>query len=112
MYPAYVLGGAAHEHYRFNLKAGNGQVILTSEAYSSKEAAKHGIDSVRVNSALDERYDRCTAKDGRPYFVLKAANTQIIGQSQMYSSATAMEHGIESVKTNGPESPIIEETSD
>ncbi|PKQ38330.1 MAG: hypothetical protein CVT59_03660 [Actinobacteria bacterium HGW-Actinobacteria-1] len=112
MYPAYVLTGAANEHYRFNLKAGNGQVILTSEAYSSKEAAKHGIESVRVNSPLNERYERRTAKDGRPYFVLKAVNTQIIGQSQMYSSAGAMEHGIESVKANGPTSPIIDETAD
>ncbi len=112
MYPAYVLSGAAHEHYRFTLKAGNGQVILTSEAYSSKEAARHGIESVRLNSPIDERYDRRTAKDGRPYFVLKAVNTQIIGQSQMYSSATAMEHGIESVKANGPASPIVEDTAD
>jgi uncharacterized protein YegP (UPF0339 family) len=112
MYPAYVLSGAAHDHYRFNLKAGNGQTILTSEAYSSKEEAKHGIESVRVNSALDERYDRRTAKDGRPYFVLKAANTQIIGQSQMYSSPASMEHGIESVKTNGPGSPVVDETAD
>ncbi len=111
MYPAYVLSGAANANYRFNLKAGNGQVILTSEAYSSKEAAKHGIESVRVNSPLDERYDRREAKDGRPYFVLKAANTQIIGQSQMYSSASAMEHGIESVKANGPDSPVVDETA-
>ena len=110
MYPAYVLTGAAHEHFRFNLKAGNGLTILTSEAYSSKAAAKIGIESVRVNSALAERYDRREAKDGRPYFVLKAANTQIIGQSQMYSSTSAMEHGIASVQANGPDSPIIDET--
>jgi uncharacterized protein YegP (UPF0339 family) len=112
MYPAYVLAGAAHEHYRFNLKAGNGQTILTSEAYSSKEAAKHGIESVRTNSALDERYERREAKDGRPYFLLKAVNTQVIGQSQMYSSTSAMEHGIASVKANGPDSPIVDETVD
>lgn len=88
--------------FHFNLKANNGQVILTSQAYSSKAACENGIESVRKNSADDSHFERKVAKDGRPYFNLKAANAQIIGSSQMYSSEDAMENGIASVKTNAP----------
>lgn len=88
--------------FHFNLKASNGQVILTSQGYSSKAACENGIESVRNNSADDSKFERKEAKDGRPYFVLKAANAQIIGNSQMYSSEDAMENGIASVKNNAP----------
>ena len=47
---------------------------------------------------------------GDPYFVLKAANHEIIGKSEMYSSTSAMENGIESVKKNGPDSEVVDET--
>jgi hypothetical protein len=86
----------------FNLKAANGQILLKSEMYKTKSGAKNGIESIIKNSAIDERYDRRESKKGEPYFVLLAANKQIIGQSEMYSSAAAMENGIKSVKTNGP----------
>jgi len=88
--------------FHFNLLAGNGQVILTSEVYETKASAENGIESVRKNAADDNRYDRRESKAGQPYFALKAANGQIIGMSQMYSSLAAMENGIESVMTNGP----------
>ena len=88
--------------YHFSLKAGNGQVILSSQEYSSKAACDNGIESVRTNSADDSKFERLTAKDGSPYFVLKAANAQVIGNSQMYSSEDAMENGIASVKENAP----------
>lgn len=87
--------------YGFVLKAGNAEVILTSEQYVAKASAVNGIESVRANSTNDARYDRLTAKDGSFYFNLKAANRQIIGSSQMYSSDAARDKGIESVKTNG-----------
>lgn len=92
--------------FRFNLKASNGQVILSSEAYSTKKACENGIASVRTNSQEDGRYDRNTAKDGSPYFSLKALNGQIIGVSEMYSSSSAMENGIASVKSNAPDASI------
>lgn len=88
--------------FRFNLKAGNGQVILSSEAYTTKSACENGIDSVKTNSQDDNRYERKTAKDGSPYFNLKASNGQVIGSSEMYSSASAMENGVASVKSNAP----------
>ncbi|AMK10486.1 MAG: YegP family protein [Pseudodesulfovibrio sp.] len=94
--------------WMFNLLATNGQIILTSERYTTKDACTNGIASVQTNSPLDERYERRQSKAGEPYFVLKAANHQIIGVSEMYSSAQAMEKGIESVKANGPTTTIID----
>ncbi|MFX0558441.1 YegP family protein [Maribacter sp. CXY002] len=92
--------------FRFNLKASNGQVILSSEAYSTKAACNNGIASVRANSQDDGRYDRNTAKDGSPYFNLKASNGQVIGVSERYSSSSSMESGIASVKSNAPDASI------
>ncbi len=92
----------------FNLKAGNGQVILTSEQYNSKSACENGIESVRTNSQNDDRFERKTAKDGSPYFNLKASNGQVIGKSEMYSSTSAMENGIASVKKNAPDAGVEE----
>lgn len=102
----YELKKTASGQFMFNLKAGNGQVILTSEQYTTKSACENGIDSVRKNSPDDARYERKEAKDGSPYFVLKAGNGQVIGQSEMYSAASAMENGIASVKKNGPTAEI------
>lgn len=96
--------------FMFNLKAGNGQIILTSELYESKAAAGNGIESVKANAANDDRYDRRESKNGEPYFVLKAGNGQIIGKSEMYSSQAAMENGISSVKSNGPNAEIDDNT--
>lgn len=93
---------------RFNLKASNGQVILTSEAYDSMAAAKKGITSVKKNATNDKRFERKTAKDGSPYFVLKAANGEAIGKSEMYKTVKSMENGVASVGRNAPDAPIVE----
>lgn len=93
---------ASNSQYMFNLKAGNGQIILTSEMYSSKSGAENGVASVKTNAPLDERYERKTSNDGSHYFALRAANHQVIGTSQRYASAAAMEAGIASVKENAP----------
>jgi hypothetical protein len=92
--------------YVFVLKAGNGEVILRSEHYKSRNSAMKGILSVQNNSPLEERYDRKDAADGRSYFNLKAGNHQIIGTSQMYTTVVSRNAGIESVKNNG-QSPVI-----
>ncbi|PTT74082.1 YegP family protein, partial [Chryseobacterium sp. HMWF001] len=91
------------------LKAANGQVILSSEGYSSKAGCQNGIESVRKNSQDDSKFERLTAKDGRFYFNLKATNGQVIGSSQMYESDNGMEKGIESVKNNAPNASVEEE---
>ena len=92
--------------HSFVLKAGNGEVILRSEQYESKASAENGISSVQKNSPTPERYEAKDASDGRKYFVLKAANHQVIGTSQMYQSAASRDSGIESVKTNGPTTTV------
>lgn len=102
----YELKTSSDGQFMFNLKAGNGEVILTSERYTAKASALNGIESVKTNSPDDSRYERKTSKADDPYFVLKAANGEVIGKSEMYSSTSAMENGIQSVKTNGPNAPV------
>jgi len=101
-HPSFILKKSKNDQFMFNLTAKNGQVILTSEMYTTKSSCENGIASVKTNSPMDERYERKTSSNGKPYFVLKAANHQIIGNSEMYESNQSMENGIESVKTNGP----------
>jgi uncharacterized protein len=97
----YELSKNTKGQYRFVLKAGNGETILSSEQYESKSSALNGIESVRKNSGDDGRFDRKVASNGKPYFNLKAGNHQIIGTSEMYESEKARDNGIASVKTNG-----------
>ena len=97
--------------YSFNLKAGNGQVILTSQSYDGKDGAMNGIESVKKNAGDDGRFERKTSTDNKAFFTLTAANGQIIGKSEMYETTAAMENGIESVKTNGPTADIADTTA-
>jgi uncharacterized protein len=94
----------------FNLKAGNGQVLLTSESYKAKASATNGIESVRTNATDDARYDRRTSSNGKPYFVLTATNGQVIGRGQMYSSPDAMENGIRSIRENAPGATVDDQS--
>jgi uncharacterized protein YegP (UPF0339 family) len=104
----FIIRKNKSDQYRFNLKASNGQVILSSEAYTTIVACESGIASVRLNSQEDAKYDRKSTKDGSSYFNLKASNGQVIGTSEMYSNSSAMETGIASVKFNAPNAPIEE----
>ena len=88
---------------KFDLKAGNGQVILTSEVYTTKAACQNGIESVKKNAPDDARYERKDSTNGKPMFNLKATNGQVIGTSELYESVAARENGIESVKKNAPD---------
>lgn len=94
--------------YSFNLKASNGQVILSSESYDSRKGAEGGIASVKKNAGNDARFERKTAKDGSAFFVLKAANGEPIGKSEMYKTKRSMESGIVSVGKNAPDAPITD----
>lgn len=106
----YELNKHKNDQFGFVLKAGNGEVILTSEQYTTKASAQSGITSVQVNSLVDARYEKKRASNDSPYFNLKALNGQVIGTSQMYSSTTARDNGIESVKTNGPTTTVKDNT--
>lgn len=96
----FVMTKRENGEFQFNLKAGNGQTILSSQGYASKASCESGIASVRTNSLEDSKFERMMSANGKPYFNLKATNGQIIGTSQMYESQASMENGIASVKTN------------
>ena len=96
----FVLKESGKGKFRFALQAPNGQVILTSETYASRDGAVNGIKSVRQNAGKDKNFDVRTGKSGKQYFVLKASNGEVIGQSQMYSSARSVPKGMASVKAN------------
>ena len=87
--------------FMFVLKAGNAETILRSELYKAKSSVDNGIVSVQANCTDDARYERLESANGKFYFNLKAANHQVIGISQMYSTTHTRDKGIESVKTNG-----------
>ena len=109
---SFKISKQSNGEYYFNLLAGNGQVILTSESYGTKANCLNGIESVKINSRHEDRFETLTSKDGRPYFVLKAVNGKIIGNSQMYGSAESCKSGIESVMKNGPKAEIEKENED
>jgi uncharacterized protein YegP (UPF0339 family) len=104
----FVISKRTNDEFQFNLKAENGQVILTSQGYSTKASCENGIESVRTNSAAEENYDRNKSANNKDYFNLKAANHQIIGTSEMYESASGMETGIASVMKNASIATIEE----
>lgn len=106
---SYVLSKNDKGQYVFVLKAANGEIILNSETYESKAAAENGIASVQQNSVVDERYQRKTSSNGKPYFNLLAANHRIIGTSELYQSEASRETGIASVKANGSTTKVQED---
>ncbi len=106
----FELKKSSNGQFYFNLKAGNGEVILTGETYTTKAAAQNGIASVKANAPHDQHYERKTSSGGQPYFVLKATNGEPLGRSEMYSSSSAMENGIASVKQNAPGASVDDQT--
>jgi uncharacterized protein YegP (UPF0339 family) len=83
--------------FYFRLKAANGQVVLTSQGYASKASAMNGVESVQKHAKDDANFERKESTSGQPYFNLKASNGQVIGNSEMYSSKSAMENGVKAV---------------
>lgn len=96
------------DHFMFNLKASNGEIILTSQGYTSKSSCQNGIESVKANCVDKKMFIKETASDGSHYFNLTAANTQVIGTSQMYASTQGRDNGIDSVRENAPKAEVID----
>lgn len=109
---------------KFDLKATNGQVIGTSEVYSSKNACLKGIESVKTNAPIAkfedhtlESYEKVTNPKFEMYtdkadecrFRLKAKNGEVILSSEGYKTKASCLNGIESVRKNAPEAPVTEE---
>ncbi len=109
---------------KFDLKAGNGQVIATSEVYNSDAACKNGIESVKKNAPVaavenqtvegyatekNPKFEIYADKAGEFRFRLKATNGQVIAVSEGYTTLANCENGVESVKKNAPDAEIVEE---
>jgi uncharacterized protein YegP (UPF0339 family) len=107
----FVLKKTAKGKFVFNLKASNSVTILTSEGYADRSSALKGIESVRRNAGKDANFEVRAAKNGQPYFVLKAANKEVIGQSEMYASPRSMKKGIASVKANAAAATVEDLTA-
>ena len=108
---------------KFDLKAGNGEVIATSEVYTSKNACENGIESVRKNApvaAIEDQTIEGFATEKNPKFEvykdnkgeyrfrLKATNGQIIATGEGYVAKASCLNGVESVRRNAPEAPVDE----
>ncbi|AFD07015.1 YegP family protein [Solitalea canadensis] len=105
----FVIKKGKNDQFHFALKANNGQTILASEMYTTKAACENGIESVKKNSQDESKFDKKTSTNGKYYFNLKATNGQIIGNSEMYESASGRDNGIESVKINAPGAEVVVE---
>ena len=106
---------------KFDLKAGNGEVILSSEVYNSLASCRNGVASVQKNApiaALEDqtaegwkteknpKFEIYTDKAGEFRFRLKARNGQIIGVSEGYKKMASCANGIESVRKNAADSKV------
>ncbi|WP_284334896.1 YegP family protein [Comamonas sp. NoAH] len=107
----FALKKSKNGKFFFNLLATNGQAILASEMYEAKPSALNGIESVRKNGIVEARFEKLNAKDGSPYFTLKATNGQVIGQSEMYTTTAARDNGIASVMKNAAEAVLDDQTT-
>ena len=109
---------------KFDLKAGNGEVIATSQVYSSVPACRKGVASVQKNAAAagvenqtvegyaaekHPKFEVYTDKAGEFRFRLKASNGQVIAVSEGYKAMASCLNGIESVKKNAPDAPVVQE---
>ena len=116
----FIITTAKNGEYTFNLKAGNGEVVLTaSETYTSSSACENGINSVKKNalapiedqtreeSVSHPKYELYQDKAGEFRFRLKAANGQIIGKSEGYKAKASAKKGIASIGKNAPDAAII-----
>ena len=107
---------------KFDLKAGNGEVIATSEVYSSLDACKKGIESVKKNApaaAVENqtvegyatekhpKFEVYKDKAGEFRFRLKATNGQIIAVGEGYKALAGCMNGIESIKKNAPDAEVV-----
>ena len=106
---------------KFDLKAGNGEVIATSEVYSSEAACMNGIESVKKNAPVaavedqtvegyatekNPKFEVYQDKAGEYRFRLKATNGQVIATGEGYKAKASCLNGVESVKKNAPDAEV------
>ncbi len=92
--------------FYYHLRAtGNNEIILRGEQYKTKSACMNGTASVRTNSTYDSRYEKLYSANRQYYFNLKAANGEVIGTSENYTTIANRDHGIQLVKQQAPTAP-------
>lgn len=106
MIPHFELKRTENGRFLFNLKAGNGETILTSGLFDDKAAASKGIATVIASARNDSQFERKIATNKQPYFVLNAATGEFLAKSETYSSSSSMENGIKSVIKNASEATL------
>ena len=97
-----------NQQFYFNLVGENGEIVLSSEGYTTRSGCLTGIKSVGKNAITEANFQRKISPSGRYYFVLNAANGQVIGRSQMYASEVGRENGIFTVMQNSKSAGIEE----
>jgi uncharacterized protein YegP (UPF0339 family) len=96
--------------FRFRLKAGNGEVILSSEGYKAKASCMNGIESVKKNCSNPDCFEVKETGSGKFRFNLRSTNGQVIGTSQNYTTAAACDNGMNSVSRSAPDAKIDDQT--
>ena len=104
--PKFQIYSDTHDQYYFRLLNESGEIILQSEGYSAKFSCENGIRSVKTEAVNQARFENKTTPSGRPYFILKAANYEIIASSETYSNESNRDIGIASVMANAPIAPV------
>jgi len=97
--------------FRFRLKAGNGETILSSEGYKTKASCENGIASVQKNCTDANCFEKKTTDSGMFRFNLKSTNGQVIGTSQNYKTESGRDNGIESVGRSAPGAAVDDQTA-
>jgi len=92
-----IFEGQDGQHY-FRLRAANGEIVLASEGYVSKQGANTGVESVKAHAVIADNFEQRESADGQFYFVLKADNAEIIGTSETYVSKSNAARGAETVR--------------
>lgn len=118
----FVIKTTKSGDYVFNLKAGNGEVIATSQSYSTLDACKNGVESVNTNAPVaaiedqtvegfatekNPKFEIYNDKAGEFRFRMKAKNGQIIATGEGYKAKAGCKNGIESIRKNAPEADVI-----
>ena len=117
----FVIKDTSNGGFKFDLKAGNGEIIASSQIYKSEASCKAGIESVKVNALAPvedqtvenfevlkhPKYEVYTDKAGEFRFRLKAKNGEIIATSEGYKAKASAMNGIASIGKNAPEAKVV-----
>lgn len=102
MHSKFDIFTGKNRQFYFHFKSSNGDIILASEAYTTKESCKNAVEAVKKYAIEDKFYDKKVTCNDKYMFNLKAASGEVIGSSQIYSSIEARQKDIDSLKRGVP----------